>query len=412
MSRVVVVGAGLSGLACARTLAARGVEPIVLEADLEVGGRVRTHRQDGFQIDRGFQVLLTAYPEAQAVLDYDALELGHFAPGAWVRYDGAFQKIGDPFRRPLQAFPTLLANVGTVADKLRVLRLRNSVLSASTAQLWARPEMTTEAALRIRYRFSDRMIERFFRPFLGGVLLDPTLSASSRAFEVYFQRFSQGSAALPAGGIQAMPDQMAARLPDGTVRLGARVEAVSPNEVALEGGDPIACDAVVIAADARAAGSLLDVEVPDWKGTVQLAWSAPTAPMTEPVLVLDGEHSGPVNNVQVVSNVQPSYAPSGASLVTASVLGQPSQTDDALEAGSRAQLRGWFGESVDGWSLLRIDRVRDALPNLPSLEPPERSPRLEDGLYVTGDWRRNGSINGALVAGRHAAEAVLVDLGA
>ncbi|MGB3541980.1 protoporphyrinogen/coproporphyrinogen oxidase [Rubrivirga sp.] len=411
MSRVVVVGAGLSGLACARILAARGVEPIVLEADTSVGGRVQTHRQDGFQIDRGFQVLLTAYPEAQAVLDYEALGLGHFAPGAWVRHGGSFQKIGDPFRRPLQAFPTLLADVGTPADKLRVLRLRHSVLSASTGELWARPETTTEQALRERYGFSDRMVDRFFRPFLGGVLLDPMLSASSRSFEVYFQRFSQGSAALPAAGVQAMPEQIAAALPDGSVRLGARVQSVSRHEVALEDGDPVSCDAVVVATDARSAGSLLDLEVPAWKSTTQLAWSAPTAPMSEPVLVLDGEASGPVNNAQVVSNVQPAYAPSGQALVTASVLGDHGQRPD-LEDAARAQLRGWFGEAVDGWTLLRIDHVRDALPDLPSLEPPERSPRLEGGLYVTGDWRRNASINGALVAGRHAAEAVLADVGA
>ena len=411
MSRVIVVGAGLSGLACARVLAARGVEPVVLEADLEVGGRVRTSREGGFLVDRGFQVLLTAYPEAQAVLDVDALDLGHFAPGAWVRHGGTFQKIGDPLRRPSQALPTLLSNVGTVLDKLKVLRLRRSVLSASTGELWARPETTTDRALRERYGFSDRMIDRFFRPFLGGVLLDPLLGASSRAFEVYFQRFSQGTAALPAGGIQAIPEQIAGGLPH-PVRFGARVEAVSRGEASIEGGDPVSADAVVVATDARAAGTLLGLEAPPWKSTVQLAWAAPTPPMTEPVLVLDGERSGPVNNAQVVSNVQPTYAPSGQSLVTASVLGRPPQSDTVLEADARTQLRSWFGPSVDDWRLIRADHVRDALPELPSLDPPERSPRVQDGIYVTGDWRRNASINGALVAGRHAAEAVLADLGA
>ena len=124
---IVIVGAGLSGLACARTLTARGVETVVLEAADAVGGRVRTHRQDGFLIDRGFQVLLTAYPEAQAVFDYDALRLGAFAPGAWVHVGGQFQTIGDPFRRPAQALPTVFADVGSLADKLKVLRLRRGL---------------------------------------------------------------------------------------------------------------------------------------------------------------------------------------------------------------------------------------------------------------------------------------------
>ena len=408
---IVIVGAGLSGLACARALTARGVEAVVLEADDAVGGRVRTQRQDGFLIDRGFQVLLTAYPEAQAVFDYDALRLGAFAPGAWVRTGGQFQTIGDPFRRPSQAIPTLLADVGSLADKLKVLRLRQSVRAGTVDDLWRRPEMTTEAALRERYGFSDRMIERFFRPFLGGVLLDASLGASSRAFEMYFRRFSEGDAALPAEGIQALPEQLAAALPDGTVRLGARVSGVTRGEVRVEGGDAIPARAVVVAADATGAGALLGQETPAWKGTVQIAWAADAAPVDAPVLLLDGEAGGPLNNVQVVSAVQPTYAPAGQALVTGSVLGTPSLGDDALDAAARTQLRRWFGDAVDGWRTLRVDRVPNALPDLPSLDPPERPPWVREGIYVTGDWRRNGSINGALTAGRHAAEAILADLG-
>ena len=409
-ARIVIVGAGLSGLACARALTARGVEAVVLEADDAVGGRVRTQRQDGFLIDRGFQVLLTAYPEAQAVFDYDALRLGAFAPGAWVRVGGQFQTIGDPFRRPSQAIPTLLADVGSLADKLKVLRLRQSVRAGTVDDLWRRPEMTTEAALRERYGFSERMIERFFRPFLGGVLLDASLGASSRAFEMYFRRFSEGDAALPAEGIQALPEQLAAALPDGTVRLGARVSGVTRGEVRVEGGDAIPARAVVVAADATGAGALLGQETPAWKGTVQIAWAADAAPVGAPVLLLDGEAGGPLNNVQVVSAVQPTYAPAGQALVTGSVLGTPFLGDDALDA-ARTQLRGWFGDAVDGWRTLRVDRVPNALPDLPSLDPPERPPWVREGIYVTGDWRRNGSINGALTAGRHAAEAILADLG-
>ncbi len=411
MIDVGIVGAGLSGLACARTLTQRGLEVAVFESADAVGGRIRTHRQDGFLIDRGFQVLLTAYPEARAVLDYAALGLGAFEPGALVRHGGAFHTIGDPFRQPLQAFPTLRADVGTLADKLRVLRLRQSVRAGIDEALWARPETTTLAALRDRYGFSARMIDRFFRPFLGGVLLDPELSASSRAFEVYFRRFSEGVAALPAGGMQAIPEQIAAALPPGTVRLGAHVEQVAPTEIRVTGGEAVACRAVVVAADAPHAGALLHTETPPSKGTTQLAFAAPQAPTDRALLVLDGDRSGPVNNAQVVSLAQPSYAPGSQALVTASVLGRPTMDDDALDAAARAQLRGWFGDAVDAWRTLRIDHVPDALPALPSLDPPERSVRMA-GLYVAGDWRRNGSINGALVSGRHAAEAVLADLGA
>ncbi|PAP77809.1 protoporphyrinogen/coproporphyrinogen oxidase [Rubrivirga marina] len=410
-AEVVVVGAGLAGLNCARTLTAWGVEVVVLEASDAVGGRIQTHREDGFLIDRGFQVYLTAYPEGRAVFDHDALRLGAFDPGAWVWVGGAFQHIGDPFRQPTQALPTLAADVGTLADKLRVLRLRQSVLSGSAEDLWRRPERTTEAALRERYGFSERMVDRFFRPFLGGVLLDPELTASSRAFEVYFRRFSEGAAALPAGGMQALPEQLAAALPDGTVRLGARVDGVAPYEVRTAEGEEIRAKAVLVATDALSAGGLLDLTPPRTKGTVQIAWAADAPPIDAPVLMLDGEGGGPLNNVQVVSSVQPAYAPPGQALITGSVLGEPKADDVSLDVAARAQLHRWFGPQVGGWRTLRIDRVPDALPDLPSLEPPERPARLRDGLYVTGDWRRNGSINGALAAGRHAAEAVLRDFG-
>lgn len=412
-----MIGGGLAGLACARALSARGVECAVFEASDGVGGRVRTDTVEGFQIDRGFQVLLTAYPEAQAVLDYEALDLRAFAPGALVWHGGRLHRVSDPFRRPLQAIPSLLADVGSLADKVRVLRLRQTVTRGVASDLWAMPETTTEAALRERYGFSETMVERFFRPFLGGVLLDRTLSASSRSFEYYFRMFSEGDAAVPAAGMEAIPRQMALALPAGSVRLGAPVAAVRPGVVEFEGGQTVECRAVVVATDATSAAALLaesgaPVEPPGWRGTLQFAWAAPEPPVNEGVLVLNGEGVGPVNNVQVMSAVAPSYAPGGEALVTASVIGPPDGPEAETERLARAQLRRWFGPAVDDdWRLLATHRVDRALPDLPSIEPPERPLRLADGLYVAGDWRRNGSINGALVAGRHAAEAVAADFG-
>ena len=408
MSRVAVVGAGLAGLASARALVAGGADVTVYEAAEAVGGRVRTDVVDGFQIDRGFQVLLTAYPEARRVLDYRALRLRAFEPGARVWTGGRFQSIGDPLRRPSQLVPTLRADVGSLADKVRVLRLRQSVLGPTDEALWERPEMTTEQALRQRYGFSERMVDRFFRPFLGGVLLDRSLGASSRAFEVYFRRFSQGQAAVPAGGIRAVPEQLAAGLPPGTVRLGTPVDQAESDAVRV-GGERAPFDAVVVATDADRAQPWTGIPAPEWKGTVQLAWAAPAPPTRDPVLMLDGDGAGPCNNVQVMSAVAPEYAPPGQALVTASVLGDPDPDDAALDRSARRQLRAWFGDGVDAWRLVRATRVPRALPDLPSLEPPER-PVRHRGLYLAGDWRRNASVNGALVSGRHAAEAVLADL--
>ena len=406
---VAIVGAGLAGLACARQLAQSGVSCTVFEASDGVGGRVRTDVVDGFRIDRGFQVFLTAYPEARAVLDYDALDLRAFAPGARVRLNGRWERVGDPFRDVSALLPTLLARVGTLGDKVRVLGLRESVRRGTPESLWARPETTTLTALRERYGFSARMTDRFFRPFLGGVLLDRDLGASSRAFEFYFRMFGEGDAAVPARGIGAIPEQLARRLPAGTVRLNAPVAAVAPDGsgLRLASGEAVACRAVVVATDAAAVPGLVPgTAVPAWKGTVQIAWAAPTPPPGGAVLMLDGDGRGPVNNVQVMSNIAPEQAPAGQALVTASVLGAPTDDDATLDATARVQMRAWFGPEVGAWRTLAVHRVPHALPDLPSLDPPERPLHVRDGLFLTGDWLRNGSIDGALVAGRHAAEAV------
>lgn len=411
---VAVVGAGLAGLACARALAERGVACAVFEGSDAVGGRVRTDAVDGFLVDRGFQVFLTAYPEARRVLDYRSLDLRPFTPGALVRLGGRFERVGDPLRDPRSLVPTVFSRVGTFADKLRVLRLRQSVLGGTPESLWARPETTTEAALRERYGFSPSMVERFFRPFLGGVLLDRDLRASSRASEFYFRMFAEGDAAVPARGIGAIPEQMAAALPAGTVRLGARVVHVEPDGSGLriEGSEAVECRAVVVAVEAPEVPALVPgTAVPASKGTVQIAWAAAAPPVRDPVLILDGDGRGPVNNVQVMSNVAPGYAPPGQALVTASILGHPARPDDDIEADARLQLRTWFGPAVDGWRRLAVHRVLHALPDLPSLEPPERPGHVRRSLFLTGDWLRNGSIDGALVAGRHAAEAVAAHLG-
>jgi phytoene dehydrogenase-like protein len=218
---VAIVGAGLAGLRCALGLHRAGLSCTVLEASDGVGGRVRTDIVDGFRLDRGFQVFLTAYPEAREALDYGALRLRPFAPGALVRRSGSFERLGDPFRRPRDLWGTLRARVGTTGDKLRVLRLRRRLRGKSPGEILAAPQTTALAALE-REGFSRRMIDGFFRPLFGGVFLDRSLETSSRMLEFVFAMFARGEAALPEAGMGAIPAQLASRLPAGTVRLLAR----------------------------------------------------------------------------------------------------------------------------------------------------------------------------------------------
>jgi phytoene dehydrogenase-like protein len=406
---VIVVGAGLSGLCCALELTRQGIPCRVVEAADGPGGRVRTDEVDGFLLDRGFQVLLTAYPEVQRTLDLRALKLGHFLPGTLIRLGGQFHTVADPFRRPFAALASLKAPVGSFADKRKIAALRKELRDLPVDELWTRPESSTREALA-RRGFDGRIVDSFFRPFLSGIFLEGDLATSSRLFEFVFRMFSDGYAALPAQGMGAIAQQLASRLPTERLRYGARVEEVAPNAVRLAGGECLPAKAVVIAADLPEAVRLLpDLTPPGSHGTACLYFAASEPPVKQPILVLAGEGSGPINHLCVPSTVARSYAPSGQALISASTVGVPDGDDAALERDVRQQLGGWFGPTVASWRHLRTYRIPFSLPARASLEPAALPVRRRPGLYICGDHRETPSLQGAMASGRRAAEAVATD---
>ncbi len=414
MPDVVIVGAGLAGLCCALRLQEVGVPFIILEGSDGVGGRVRTDTLDGFRLDRGFQVLLTAYPEGQRTLDYDPLDLKPFYPGALVRFRGRFHRVADPRRRPLDGLKSFFGPIGTLRDKLRIPALVSKVTAGKAEDQFRRPEGLTLDLLRWGGQFSDAMIDRFFRPFFGGVFLERQLVTSSRLFRFLFRMFAEGDAAVPARGMGMIPEQLAARLPADSIRLNTPVERVEQFQVVLRGGEELEAKAVVVATDGPAAARLLAGRIPEpaSRSVCCLYFAADASPLKEPVLALNADEPGPVNHLAVVSNVSPAYAPPGAALVSASVLGDPAADDAALEAAVREQLAGWFGPAVSRWRHLRTYRIRHALPDqtAPALDVPERPVFLDDGLFVCGDHRDNASIQGAMASGWRAAQAVAEEL--
>ncbi len=405
---VVIVGAGLAGLCCALRLQERGVACAILEAGDDVGGRVRTDVVDGFLLDRGFQVLLTAYPEAQRVLDYDALDLHAFYPGAMIRYGQRFVRFVDPTRRFWDGLRSAFAPIGTFNDKRLMLKLKKDVCRGSLDDLFRRPEITTLEALHA-FGFSKEMIECFFRPWLGGIFLEPNLTTSSRMLAFVYRMFALGDGALPAGGMGAIPKQIAARLEPGTVRTRQRVVSARNDRVTLVSGEEIRAQAVVIATEESAANEIVGGELQaKFHGVRCLYFGADRAPTEEPVLYLDGSGAGPVNNLCVPSAVAPTYAPAGAALVSATVLDANAKHDD-LEQAVRTQLREWFGAEVDAWRHLRTVHVPYALPERETLRSKPIA-RARGGSFVCGDHRENGSIQGAMVSGRATADAVLSEI--
>jgi phytoene dehydrogenase-like protein len=404
---IVVVGAGLAGLAAATRLHGAERSVIVLEAGDGVGGRVRTDVVDGFRLDRGFQVLLTDYPEARAQLDLDALALRRFDPGALVWTGRRFGRVGDPFRAPGTLPATVAAPIGTIADKLRILRLRQRLTATEARSLLRSEDGTTIDHLRY-LGFSPRAIARFFRPLFGGILLDPDLGTSRRIFDVIFRSLARGGSAVPAGGMGAIPAQLAAALPPGTIRLGRAVDAVDGHGVTLSGGDRVEARAVVVATEGPAAARLLPgLEVAPGRPVSCVYFAATEAPVRDRLVVLDGVGNGPVLNLAVMSNVAPDYAPDGQALIVAAC---PGAFDDGLVDLVRRQLRTWFGPAVDTWDHLRSYHIPYGQPDQRPPFVPKRSNHVDGGLWVCGDHRDTGSIQGALFSGRRTADDVLASL--
>lgn len=416
---VLIVGAGLAGLNCARILVRAGVSVMVLDAADAPGGRIRTDLHEGFRLDRGFQVLLSSYPEARRALEFRALRLKPFRPGALVQAEGARHVVGDPFRRPSDLLPTLRAPIGSLADKLRILALRHSVRSRSVAEIYRGPNSTTLERLRAA-GFSELMIRRFFRPFFGGIFLESNLETSSRQFEFLFRQFSLGRAMLPALGMEEIPRQLADKLPPDALRMRVRVRSIREAAadasagdrpgVVLESGEVLTARAVVCAVEgpeaARLAGGAL--RDPGSRAVTCVYFDAPRPPVRGPWLVLNGEGAGPINNLCVPSEVSSDYAPAGRSLVSATVLGVSGASDAELVQTVRAHAGSWFGRQVADWRFLRAYRIRHAqfVQTPGALDPATRSVRLGHGVFLAGDHREQSSIQGALSSGRRAAHAV------
>lgn len=412
---VVVIGAGLAGLNCARTLSQADKSVVVLDAADGVGGRVRTDVVDGVRHDRGFQVLLTGYPELAANVDLDALALRSFSPGVTIRHDGRFTRLADPTRSPLAA-PWAL-RVASPGDAARLLRWRHHLLSSTGEELATAPQVTTRQLLAAK-GFSQRLVTMFFRPFLTGTFFDPEMTTSSRFTELVFRAFFRGRVAVPARGMQALPDQLANDLPGASVLLhtkvtevdGARVSAVATGPLAP--ASMVSAGTVVVATDAPAAHELLGTRVAIHtidRAATTFNYLADRPPTEHPDLVLAADDIGPVATVAVMTNVAPSYAPPGSHLVSVSMQGVPAGDDHDVDRLVRTQLGGWWGSQVNDWELARTNRILHAQPRMDpdDLASMRRPVQVDDRTWLCGDHRDTASLQGALVSGRRTAEGIL-----
>ncbi len=412
---VLIVGAGVAGLTCAVYLKQAGIQALLVEATDGIGGRVRTDRVDGFQLDRGFQIFLTAYPEAQRLLNYSDLNLQTFRSGALIHDQDEWIKLLNPFKEPLSTFQTLASSVGTVSDKLLIVELIRRTQSLSVGELFQQTPTTTLAFLR-SMGFSNQIIERFFRPFFGGVFLEDALTTSSNFFEFCFRMFFTGDAAVPAKGIGAIARQLANRLAPDQIRLNSPVLRIDGNSVQLTNGDTLNAETVVLAVDAAQAASLLGRPAPTEQAfnhttcTYFATDSELPAVAKQKLLLLNPQRSSTVHNVAIISDVAPDYAPAGQTLVSVSTQGLATINATALTERIRQELTGWFDNTVTNWRHLRTYHIPQALPAYPpgraGTESIHELLRLADNVYQCGDHTAYPSLNGAMQTGRLVAEMI------
>ncbi|WP_225647458.1 NAD(P)/FAD-dependent oxidoreductase [Streptomyces solaniscabiei] len=442
---VVVVGAGIAGLAAAHRLTSAGVTTTVLEAAHGVGGRMATEKVDGFRLDRIGQLLSTAYPELRLTPGLDGLALLPFAPGVLLHSEGRHHRAGAPAGargargalhtvralasapravsaprrmvpaprvpgRPVAApRPRTGAPLGTAVDQARLGAALARLAGTPVERLLARPELPAAQALAAR-GLPARTIDGFLRPLLAALLYDPDLTTSSRCADLALRAFASGRPVLPEGGAETVPELLARTLPPGTVHTGVRVTSVATNAVTTAEHGVIRCRAVLVATDARAAAELLPgLRVPDFHPVTVVHHTTDEPPATGASLLLDADRGGPVAHTAVVSHVDPSRAPAGRALVSSTVLGPvPSDVDAAV----RIHLARLYGMPTGRWETLAVHHTAEAVPAMRPPHDPLRPVRLLAGLYVCGDHRDTSTVQGALHSAHRASAAILTDLGA
>ncbi|MFC1436397.1 NAD(P)/FAD-dependent oxidoreductase [Streptacidiphilus sp. N1-3] len=393
---VIVVGSGLAGLSAARRIADAGLSVTVLEAADRIGGRTAGHQRDGFRLDHGVHLLNTASLEPDEVLDLSRLDLRPLAPEVLPHRQDRKYRIG----------------------RARLAAALSRLAATPVERLMARPERTAARALAER-GLLGLPLDGVLRPLLVALLGDPVLGTSSRVADLALRDYARGRLCLPATGLSALPRQLAEGLPTDCLRLGVRVTSVSADGVRTERHGHFGSRAVVIATDARAAGDLLPgLHQPDYHPVTTYYHAAAASPCPTPRLLLDAERIGAggglVSHTLVLSEVDRSYAPAGASLIASTVLGRRSfgaGGPTALEPAVRRRLGTLYGTDSGGWEFVGVRHLPDALPAMPPPHHFHRPVRVLHGLYVCGDHRDTSSAQGALGSGRRAAAAVLRDLG-
>ncbi len=406
--KIHIIGAGISGLIAAKVLEDHGYAPVLLEATDRVGGRVKTDVVAGYSLDRGFQVLLTAYPAAQKYLDLETLDLQNFLPGATIFKNKKQRILGDPLRDQSLLFSTLFSGIGTFSDKIKILQLNQRLKKKTVTDIFLEPEETTISYLN-GLGFSKDMIDNFFRPFFSGIFLENKLETSSRMFVFIYKMFGEGNAALPKAGIEAIPKQLHQKLNHSTFKFHSEVATINDNEILLTNGDRIPSDFTIVATAASGFIKNLKNQSISWQSCDTLYFDTETRCINKTLIGLIPDKKALINNIFYPSSLKMSN-PKKKQLLSVTLVGTHNLSEEKLIDRVLWELKEYCG--IDSCTFIKRYRIPRALPKLANLQY-EMSPsetRLNQQIFLAGDTQLNGSLNAAMLSGESAAMGIIETL--
>ena len=400
-----IIGGGVSGLIAARVLEKKGFNPIILEASERVGGRIKTDIIEGYQLDHGFQVLLTAYPAVKKYLDYDALNLQFFLPGAYIFKANTQSIIGDPLRDVSLLISTLFSGIGSISDKFKILKLNHKIKKKSLTDIFSEKEQTTLSYLK-EFGFSKDMLNDFFIPFFSGIFLENKLETSSRMFEFVYKMFGEGHAAIPKSGMEAIPKQLLNNLKTTTFQYNTEVANVKDGQITLTNGSKLESDFIISTIPPGCLVSNIKNQPTEWRSCVTLYFETNKRVIHKPLIGLIVKPNSLVNNIVYNSSLASVTKPAHE-LLCVTVIDDQNLSDNELVTAVEQELKVLCNISITRF--IKQYRITKALPKLENLkyEMKPSETQLSKSLFVAGDTQLNASFNAAMISGEQAALAVI-----
>ena len=403
--KIHIIGGGVSGLIAARVLEKKGFNPIILEASERVGGRIKTDIIEGYQLDHGFQVLLTAYPAVKKYLDYDALNLQFFLPGAYIFKANTQSIIGDPLRDVSLLISTLFSGIGSISDKFKILKLNHKIKKKSLNDIFLEKEQTTLSYLK-EFGFSKDMLNDFFIPFFSGIFLENKLETSSRMFEFVYKMFGEGHAAIPKAGMEAIPKQLLNNLKTTTFQYNTEVANVKDGQITLTNGSKLESDFTILTIPPGGLVSNIKNQPTEWRSCVTLYFETNKRVIHKPLIGLIVKPDSLVNNIVYNSSLASVTKPAHE-LLCVTVIDDQNLSDHELVVAVEQELEVLCNISITRF--IKQYRITKALPKLENLkyELKPSETQLSKSLFVAGDTQLNASFNAAMISGEQAALAVI-----